>query len=143
MKKAAALDLGDKWVGIALSDVLKMFARPYTTVSAKELDTYLPKFFQEEPIDTVVVGYPKTMKGTESAQTKKIVQQKEELEKRFPEITWLLWDERLSSKRAETVNSQKKNKKKNPEEKLKSHAIAAAFILDSYLISRTITSNID
>lgn len=137
MKKAAGLDLGDKWTGIAISDVLKMFARPHTTIKAKELVPYLTLFLANEPIDTIVVGYPKTMKGTESAQTKKVVEQKESLEKHFPNITWILWDERLSSKRAQTISSKKKKKKKNPEEKLKSHAVAAAFILDSYLTSCT------
>ena len=67
------------------------------------------------------------MRGTESDQTKKAVDQKENLEKKFPTTSWLLWDERLSSKRAgEGMGSSK-------EDKLKSHARAAAYILDSYL----------
>lgn len=129
MHKIAALDLGDQWVGIALSDALGMFAKPYTTITAHELYKELEKFFDNEPtIKTVVVGYPKTMKGTESDQTRKVVAIKEELETKFPSLEWILWDERLSSKRADTVS-----KGTSKEEKLKSHARAAAFILDSYL----------
>jgi putative Holliday junction resolvase len=137
MKKALALDLGDKWVGIAISDTLKMFARPYKTVTAPELEHALITILKEEPVDTVVVGYPKTMKGRESDQTTKVVQQKEDLEKKFSSVAWVLWDERLSSQRADSVSSTKKNKKKTPEEKLKSHSVAAAFILDSYLTAQS------
>ena len=137
MKKALALDLGDKWVGIAISDTLKMFARPYKTVTAPELEQALATILQEEPIDTVVVGYPKTMKGRESEQTTKVVQQKEDLQNKFPNVSWVLWDERLSSQRADAVSSAKK-KKKSPEEKLRSHSVAAAFILDSYLTAQSL-----
>lgn len=141
MKKALALDLGDKWTGIAISDILKMFARPYKTFSTRDIEKTLSTIFSEEPIDTVVVGYPKTMKGNESDQTKKVVTQHDALKEKFPTITWILWDERLSSKRADAVRAQKGKKKEKPEEKLQSHAIAAAFILDSYLTSRTFCNN--
>ncbi len=127
MKKILALDLGDKWVGIAISDPSFTFARPYETAAAYDLENYLEKLFKKEEIETVVVGYPKTMRGTESDQTKKVVQQKEALEKKFPSTGWILWDERLSSKRASEGRSSGK------EDKLKSHARAAAYILDSYL----------
>ena len=126
--KILALDLGDKWVGSALSDALKLFARPYKTVGLYELTKFLEETFLNEKIDTVLIGYPKTMKGTESEQTKKVVAQKEELEKLFPEKKFILWDERLSSKRAEQTK-----KTSSKEAKLQSHSIAAAFILESYL----------
>ena len=56
------------------------------------------------------------------------------LAEKFPEITWIMWDERLSSKRAQVAKVGGK-KKKTSEDKLKEHAIAAAFILDLYLTS--------
>ncbi len=128
MHKIVALDLGDQWVGIALSDALGIMARPVKTVIAAHLEKELTAFFVQETVTTVVVGYPKTMKGTESEQTKKVLATKEILEKNFPDKEFVLWDERLSSKRADTVS-----KNTSKEEKLKSHARAAAFILDSYL----------
>ena len=69
------------------------------------------------------------MRGTESEQTKKTVKMVEELKEKFNTIEWVLWDERLSSKRA----SQQTSSKKTSQEKLASHARAAAFILSSYL----------
>ncbi len=128
MSKIMALDLGDQWVGIALTDVSRVFARPYKTVSVQELNSFLAKTIVDEQVDLIVVGYPKTMKGGESEQTRKIVAYKEKLEEAFPNVEFLLWDERLSSQRAQTLATRKTR-----EEKLRSHALAAAFILDSYV----------
>jgi len=126
--KTVALDLGDQWIGIAISDALGMFARPYGTTTPKELENFLTKLFAEQAIAKVIIGYPKTMRGTISDQTKKVENEKNRLEKIFPTITWILWDERLSSKRANTLKQAK-----TKSDKVKSHSIAAAFILSSYL----------
>lgn len=126
--KIMALDLGDAWVGTALTDPLRFFAKPYKTVGAAELETFLQETFMKEKISIVVVGYPKTMQGTESAQTRLVVATKEKLELMFPAQQWVLWDERLSSKQARNMKSPK-----NKEEKLEQHSIAAAIILGSYL----------
>lgn len=143
MKKCLALDLGDAWVGIAISDALGIVARPYTTVASKEIVHALHTLVAKEAIGVVVVGYPKTMKGLESAQTKKVIQQKESLEQTFPNIVWILWDERLSSKRADAVRIAHGKQQKSKEEKLLGHARAAAFILDSYLTSRAVAQEIE
>lgn len=123
-----ALDVGNAWTGTALSDPLKMFAKPYTTVARAELETFLETCIPEQKVDTVVVGYPKTMRGTESQQTKETIELKEKLEKKFNSIKWILWDERLSSKQATTIK-----RPKNKADKLEQHSIAAAIILQTYL----------
>jgi len=79
-------------------------------------------------INTVVVGLPKTLRGTESEQTLKIKAYVELLKNKFPKVTWIFWDERMTSKQAESIK-----KIKNKEDKLQSHAIAAALVLGSYL----------
>lgn len=122
------LDLGDKWVGTALSDPLGVIAKPYKTIPLDELPEFIAQLLTEQTIKTIVIGYPKTLKGTESEQTKKVVAQKEQLVQSFPDINFVLWDERLSSKRAEELK-----KGTSKQDKLKIHAKAAAFILDSYL----------
>lgn len=126
--KVIALDLGDVWTGTAISDSLKMLAKPYQTIKTAELFTFLPKLLQKEIIDTIVVGYPRTMKGTESLQTKKVLEQKELIEKAFPNIKIVLWDERLSSKTARTIQGKKSRTQAENE-----HSIAAAVILQTYL----------
>ncbi|MBA3954072.1 Holliday junction resolvase RuvX [Candidatus Dependentiae bacterium] len=128
MSKIMALDLGDQWVGVALSDSSRIFPKPYTTVTAAELEQFLSTTLQKETIGIIVIGYPKTMSGGESDQTKKVVAYKELLETKFADTQFVLWDERLSSKRAQVIGSRK-----TKEDKIKSHSVAAAFILDSYL----------
>lgn len=129
--KIFALDLGDQWVGTAISDAIGLLAKPYKTVKAFQLDEFLKDLFVHEQIDTIVIGYPITMRATESKQTEIIVKTKKELEKKFPEKIWVLWDERLSSKRAQTLK-----KAVTKEDKIKAHSLAAAFILESYLTYR-------
>lgn len=126
--KVLALDLGDVWTGTAMSDPLKIIATPYKTVKTEELLQFLTNLFEKETIDSIVIGYPRTMRGKESDQTKKVLLQKEIIEKEFPSKKCILWDERLSSKQARTI--QKKNSKTDSN---KEHSIAAALILGTYL----------
>lgn len=126
--KILGLDVGDRWTGTAISDALGMFARPYQTIETPKLSDFLTQVIEKESIQTVVVGYPKTLKGTESEQTKKVIETVDQLKKAFPNIAWQLWDERLTSQQADKIK-----KARTKEEKIKSHSIAAALILGSYL----------
>ncbi|MDP3888972.1 MAG: Holliday junction resolvase RuvX, partial [bacterium] len=126
--KTLALDIGDRWVGVAISDPLGIIARPYETVEIKNVYDFLKKTIAQELITTIVVGYPKTLRGTESEQTKKTVLYVEELKNTFSDIHWVLWDERLTSKQAAQIKQAK-----TKEQKKKSHALAAALILNTFL----------
>src|SRR5882724_13157243 len=117
--KILALDIGDRWTGVAISDPLGIFPRPYTTIKTIELFTSLEKIIDKERISTIVVGLPTTLRGTESEQTKKVLAMTEDLKKLFPAIEWTMWDERLTSKQAATISPTK-----TKEDKLRSHAIA-------------------
>ncbi len=128
MSKILALDVGDVWTGTALSDALALLARPYKTVKTVQLETFLKDLLDSEPIDSVVVGNPRTLRGTVSQQTVKAQQVKERLERKFDMVSWVLWDERLTSKRAQALK-----RSTTKDERIDSHSIAAAFILDSYL----------
>jgi putative Holliday junction resolvase len=126
--KILALDIGDRWTGVAISDPLGILPRPYDTFKTHELYTALEKVIAKEYVSTIVVGLPTTMRGTESDQTKKIIAMTDDLKKHFPNIEWKMWDERLTSKQAASMKSIK-----TKEDKLKSHAIAAAIFLSTYL----------
>ena len=128
--KTVGLDIGDVWVGIAISDALGITCRPHSTVKTQELETTLAQLLKQEQVNTIVVGYPLTMKGVESEQTKKVIAKKEELEKKFAGACFALWDERLSSKRAKVSQGKDARTK---EGKVQGHAIAASYILQSYL----------
>lgn len=126
--KILALDIGDRWTGVAISDPLGILPRPYDTFKTAELYSSLEKVIEKERVFTIVVGLPTTMKGTESDQTKKIIVMTEELKNHFPQIEWKMWDERLTSKQAAKIKTTK-----SKEDKIKSHAIAAAIFLSTYL----------
>lgn len=126
--KIVAFDIGDVWTGVAISDALGMLARPLQTVATKELFIFLKDLLVKESITKIIIGHPRTMKSTISEQTKKVEEIKVKLEQTFPKVLFLFWDERLSSKRADSLKHAK-----TKEDKIKSHSIAAAFILESYL----------
>jgi putative Holliday junction resolvase len=131
--KILALDLGDRWVGSALSDGLGITCKPYQTVELVDVVTFLLDVIKREGVRTIIVGYPKTLSGGQSLQTEKVAKFAKQLEQKIGAkqehtITWILWDERLSSKRAQEVHHAV-----TQEDKRKSHSIAAAFILQSYL----------
>jgi putative Holliday junction resolvase len=128
MDKILALDPGDQHIGTAISDELQMLAEPYKTVKPGELKEFLTQLLQIEPISTIVVGYPKTMRGTISAQTQKSIDLKDELALLFPNIEFVLWDERLTSKSASHIKQAK-----NKNDRLHQHSIAAAIILQTFL----------
>ena len=140
MSRVCGLDLGEQWVGVALSDPDRIIARPHNTVVRSELFGYLKQLFESTDISMVIVGLPRTMRGTESDQTRLVRETFEELKTTFSAQSWMLWDERLSSKRAEAVCSKRVlahgNAQQRGEEKRKAQACAAAFILDSFLSSR-------
>jgi putative Holliday junction resolvase len=135
--KIIALDIGDAWTGIAISDSIGLLAQPHSTAPTMQLRKILQDIIKQHDIKTIVVGYPQTMSGKESEQTKKIVSFKESLAQEMPSIAWILWDERLSSKRAAQMK-----KTKTKEDKIRSHAVAACFILDSYLTYANMMKNV-
>jgi len=136
MYKILALDPGDSHIGTAISDELQMFAAPLKTIKPLELHQFLTDTLTSEPINTIVIGYPKTMRGTVSPQTQKSIDLKDNLEQLFPQIKFVLWDERLTSKSASQIK-----KAKNKTDKLYQHSIAAAIILQTFLDQALFSDN--
>lgn len=133
--KILALDIGDRWTGVAISDPLGILPRPYDTFKTYELTSQLEKTIIKENVSTIVVGLPTTLRGTESEQTKKVREIVDNLKVHFPTISWQFWDERFTSKQAAGMKSIK-----TKDDKLKSHAIAAAIFLSTYLEYKRINS---
>jgi putative Holliday junction resolvase len=134
-KRIAALDLGDVWTGVAISDDLFILAEPLETVETKNIIPFLTNFFKQYPVTEVIVGIPVPLRGAESQQTKKTKEMFSFLQSTFSHITFIPFDESFSSAQASEVQKGRKKGtwKKIKAEKLKNHAIAAAFILTNYL----------
>ena len=131
-----ALDVGDKNIGIAVSDALQQTAQGRTTLrrTAWEADlAYLRKIIEENEVEKLVVGNPLHMDGRESAQGKKIAQFATKLSDTLG-IPVTFWDERLTSFAAEQhleeMGLNWRDRKKHVDR------IAAMFILQHYLDSQ-------
>ena len=75
--KVLGIDLGEKRVGVAISDALGMFAHPLVTLIWKNEETFIndiEKLATENAVEKIVVGVPYTMKGTRSAKTEEVLE---------------------------------------------------------------------
>lgn len=125
------IDFGSKYIGLALSDPLKSLARPFKTIpSNNKLLEEIKKICQEEEVEKIILGLPKSMDGSIGPQGEKTLKFKKELED-FLAIPIELEDERLTSKLASDL--LKDEKKKIKESKAELNKLAAQLILESYL----------
>ena len=134
-----ALDLGTRTIGVAVSDVTGLIANGIETVrrTSPERDfSRLEQHVAQWEIGEIVLGYPKNMNGTIGERAKVSEQFAEELKNRFPGISVVLWDERLSTVAAERVlidaDLQRKKRRKVID------MMAAVVILQNYLDSRSL-----
>jgi putative Holliday junction resolvase len=127
-KRILALDLGDKWIGVAHTDLMQIMVIPYGTWRFDSFDTEFSAYILQNRLECVIVGFPKTMQGNASDQTNKVLLWIERIKIKFPTITFHLVDERLSSQFAKKILSE--NKSKNNSD----HTIAAAIILENFLL---------
>ncbi len=132
------LDIGDRTIGIAISDSLRIIAsgigqlRRVQPEKNKELQHIKSLILQHE-VDKLVVGLPLNMKGEEGEQAKKVRSFVDELSSGI-EIPVVLFDERLSTVEAERVLREAKVsplKRRKVRDK-----IAATVILQNYLDSQ-------
>ena len=137
--RTIGLDVGDKTIGVAVSDPLGITAQGITTIervgirkdSGKVID-YIKKY----ECDTVVMGLPLSMSGEDSEQTIRVREFRTMLENKMKstgikgvKVVWQ--DERLTTVQAERIMIQadvRRNKRKEVIDKQ-----AAIIILQSFL----------
>ncbi len=132
MERILALDLGNKRVGIAVSDPLKMFAQGIDILNIRgssDLLSKLNKFFVKYSIEIVLIGNPLDKNGQESKTTEYVKKIANLIEKHF-KVKTLLWDERYTTKEAIASLKEFNAKKKHLKHIDK---VAAQIILQSYL----------
>ncbi|MBN1115935.1 MAG: Holliday junction resolvase RuvX [Bacteroidales bacterium] len=133
MGRILAIDYGRKRVGLAVTDPLQMIANRLTTVRAHDIFDFLTEYFSREKIDTVVVGYPKTLSNEPSESIRYINPFLKQFEKKFPGVKLELADERFTSKMAFQTMIDAGLKKKDRQNKELVDAISATIILQTYL----------
>ncbi|MBI2464018.1 Holliday junction resolvase RuvX [Candidatus Peregrinibacteria bacterium] len=134
MTTIIGIDFGVKHIGVAVSDPDRKIAFPLGTFDVDSLDEgvkNIAKLCVERNAKQLVIGLPKNLENTETSLTKKV--------QFFAKKIELLWsgeifffDERWSTKQAEKMIKNKRNKRKN---KKGIDEISAQIILQNYLDS--------
>ena len=140
--RSLALDIGDKRIGVAVSDELGVTARGLFSINRKSLkqdtDSIL-EIAKEYGAKNIIAGLPLNLNGSDSVQTKKTRDFTEKLGNKLrssgmPDVKVILHDERFTTKIAENAlieaDMRREKRKKIIDQQ------AAAIILQSWLDSR-------
>jgi putative Holliday junction resolvase len=136
------LDVGDKTIGVAVSDALGLTAQPRQTirrVSIKEDIDRLVDLILENNIITIVVGLPLNMNGTLGPQGEKTQSFAQKLEKKLKysdriegkTINIVFWDERLTTSAAQRALIEVDVSRAGRRQVV--DTVAAVFILQNYM----------
>lgn len=130
-----AIDYGQKHIGLAMTDPLKIIAQGLTVIDASDDPqqnvTALKKIIdQYTDIEEIVIGLPKKLSGEIGIQAEKVVAFIEEMKKSIS-LPIKTWDERLTTAESEKMliaAGVSRKKRKTVIDKS-----AATFILQGYL----------
>ena len=127
------LDVGDKTIGVAVSDLMGLTAQGVKTIKrvGKEKDIEaLKEIIKERQVNKIVSGLPKNMNGTLGPQGEKVIKFCELLEEETG-IKIEYWDERLSTVASERTLIQGNVRRENRKGVI--DMVAAVIILQGYL----------
>ncbi len=131
--KCIAFDIGDKRIGIAVSDPFGTMALPLETYFRKNFNkdvAYLCEIAKKNYAEVIVCGLPLNFDGSKSEQTLKTESFVEEL-KKHTEIPIVFEDERFTTLEARRIlieGNVRREDRKSVIDK-----VAASYILDGYL----------
>ena len=127
------LDVGDKTIGVAVSDLMGLTAQGVKTIKRvgkkKDIEA-LKEIIKERQVNKIVSGLPKNMNGTLGPQGEKVIKFCELLEEETG-IRIEYWDERLSTVAAERTLIQGNVRRENRKGVI--DMVAAVIILQGYL----------
>jgi len=134
MGRVLAVDPGEKRVGLALSDPMKIIAAPYEIIpfrSAEDLAGRLKALIAAKDVDTVVIGLPLQEDGVCGPSCAPAQELAALLSGGSANV--VLWDERYTTLMAESILRESGVKTKNMKDK--KDKIAASLLLENYLTS--------
>lgn len=133
--RCLALDVGERRIGVAVGEIL---ARPLTTLKrrSKAQDfAAIAELVRQHGADTVVVGLPLNMDGSDGFQAQRSARYSEQMRAALAEmgvsVDVVLWDERLSTAHADALMVE--GGRGAAQRRAQIDAAAAAVILQSYL----------
>lgn len=133
VERYLCLDIGDKRIGVAVSDPFNSYALPVETYHRKNLKTDLEKivgYIKQKGATTLVCGLPVNFDGTSSIQTTKAKFFIDKLVEIVP-VNVVTVDERCSTVEAEEILIEQN--KSREERKSVIDSLAATTILNGYL----------
>lgn len=136
MERVLGLDVGDKYIGVAVSDLLQFTAQGVTTIKreSNKLDfKAIEDLINEYEVKKIVIGLPKNMNGTLGPQSEKVTKFAEKIKNKF-KIDIIYIDERLTTVSAERVLIESDVRRENRKKVI--DKIAASYILQTYLDRR-------
>ncbi len=141
-RRIAALDLGEAWTGVAISDPDAIIASPLEVVPAAELTEYLQRLVIEEDISEILVGVPKTLGGETGHQARRVFASLDDLKSQFPGVRFIEWDERLTTRVARSrasggAGGRSKNRGGRRKVRERLDHLAAAEMLQEYLRAKS------
>ena len=129
------LDIGDRRIGVAISDPGEVLASPLATITRednqKAVDAII-RLIEQHDVQQVVIGLPYSLDGSIGGQANKVMDFAEKISK-CTRAKIEIWDERLSTVAAERLLREAGTKRAKKKAQLDS--AAAAFILQGYLDS--------
>ena len=137
MNRVLAIDYGDVRIGLAMSDLMQIIAKPYKTIKntdQNDVFSQLENIIKKNNIGKIIEGLPITLKGEHSEQTNKVLSFVKEL-KLCIKIAIATYDERLSSFQAKKSLIYQGVKTGHNKEQI--DQTAAAIFLQGYLDSAT------
>ena len=130
------LDVGDKTIGVALSDPMFLLAQAKETIKRKKASADIQRLVElinENDVNLIVVGLPKNMNNTIGPQSMKVMSFVDLLKKQT-DIEIVYQDERMTTIQSESVLIDMKVRRENRKQYI--DKIAATFILQTYLDRR-------
>ncbi|MCF6170686.1 MAG: Holliday junction resolvase RuvX [Bacteroidales bacterium] len=133
MGRILSIDYGQKRVGIAVSDELRIIANGLKTVPSKDIWVFLKEYLSKEKVDCIVVGKPTDMLNRPSDASRFIEPFVKKLVKTFPGLKIDRFDERFTSKMAQQAMLDGGLGKKRRQDKALVDTISATLLLQSYM----------
>ena len=131
------LDLGDKTIGVALSDPFFITAQAYLTIKRKKTSLDIKKLvdiIRDKEVNLIIIGLPKNMNHTLGPQAMKVISFVDLLKKET-DIDIKYQDERMTTIQSDKVLMDMSVKRENRKKYI--DKIAASFILQTYLDGRS------
>lgn len=135
MARLLAIDYGRKRTGIAVSDPLQLIATGLTTIQSDSLLSWLKDYMQQEPVEKIIIGYPKTLRNEPAEAIRYINPVIKKIAQTFPEIPLVLMDERFTSKMAFQAMIDGGLKKKDRQDKAMIDKVSATILLQDFMSS--------